>query len=755
MRLMNPWENIMITMINKPTHIQNFDHHIHILYVLSGEITIYNANVSYILPTNGFFILPNATTFDVMAAHAQCYELSLCYEFNNESPYDYEFQGDSHLGGGPLDEELIRIVNKLLELYYLEKNSATDVEVLHYYFAFLNHLEKKYYKKKTTSKGKKTKASVEEVKYYIDNNFDKDIRLSDLANMLFISEQHLSRLFSKEVGKSIRDYIQEKRLEKVKYDLLHSEDTITDIVYHAGFDNINSFNRIFKRMYKENPSSYRMKYKRESEVETINADKDEPEILHKIKHNIQNENVIQELDVYVDAGSQKKKADIIVNVHHIENLLRHDFLAQLEFFNEQVDVQYIRMPLAFDKINLKDNMYDFSYIDRVLQVVQKRNISPYFVIENLDQSVYEICHAFFKHALYRYGSCFVNCWKIEFQMHSTAITTWVHDFLAIKKMRDHMGITCSLGIGNLDISLSIESKLSLIHALKKGIKECDFLGVKAIPASKKESEYQDRKHIYEYSKKEYIAQHALEYVEILEKNNLSKTFYLTEFGLLDNVDAIYDMSMIGMLITRIYKTLRHVFAAIGFVGFSDLDYEHKEGNDKEFSGKPGIFTMHGIPKIGCYAYMFMEHIYDYVIYEDDYLIISADADENISIAAYMYLEVDSSYCSSTKISMQDEGFIFVPEKHKTIKLTIHGLSKGQHEYNFMAGIIDRNYGNAFDEWKKTSSIHCLDNDMIEYLACKSIPKKYYKKEKYTDGCIQLNIYIEPNQLVLLKLDKLY
>ena len=91
------------------------------------------------------------------------------------------------------------------------------------------------------------KQKVYELKFYIDNNFDKDIRLVDIANKLYVSDQYLSRSFSNEIGMPMNEYLIRKRLEKVRKDLLETEKSITDIAFSAGFSNINSFNRLFKK----------------------------------------------------------------------------------------------------------------------------------------------------------------------------------------------------------------------------------------------------------------------------------------------------------------------------------------------------------------------------------------------------------------------------------------------------------------------------------------------------------------------------
>jgi AraC family transcriptional regulator len=103
---------------------------------------------------------------------------------------------------------------------------------------------------------KNIKKSVE----YINRNLCNEIKLKDIAEKSFFSEFHFHRIFKKNMGMSVMNYVKEKRLEKAAYDLKFSNEKITDIAFKYQYNSEEGFNRAFKRIYQLNPSDYRKDY---------------------------------------------------------------------------------------------------------------------------------------------------------------------------------------------------------------------------------------------------------------------------------------------------------------------------------------------------------------------------------------------------------------------------------------------------------------------------------------------------------------
>lgn len=92
---------------------------------------------------------------------------------------------------------------------------------------------------------------------YISNHLYQEISLSELAQFVGLSQKYLSSLFNKEVGITLSEYIQNKRIEESKHLLSSSNHSILDIATWLGFHDQSHFTRIFKKMTGTTPKKFR------------------------------------------------------------------------------------------------------------------------------------------------------------------------------------------------------------------------------------------------------------------------------------------------------------------------------------------------------------------------------------------------------------------------------------------------------------------------------------------------------------------
>lgn len=96
---------------------------------------------------------------------------------------------------------------------------------------------------------------------YIAQNYNNaDISLGDIAKYVGISEQHLSKVFKNETGKTISAYLAEYRIERAK-ELLQKHDTNLKYVYSKiGFSDNSYFCTVFKKYAGCSPKEYKKKH---------------------------------------------------------------------------------------------------------------------------------------------------------------------------------------------------------------------------------------------------------------------------------------------------------------------------------------------------------------------------------------------------------------------------------------------------------------------------------------------------------------
>lgn len=98
------------------------------------------------------------------------------------------------------------------------------------------------------------------VKSYINENYMHEIRLSDMASLAGMSPSAFSRFFKLHTGRNLTDYIIDMRLGYASRQLVDSTNSIAEISYSCGFNNLSNFNRIFRKKKGCSPSEFRENY---------------------------------------------------------------------------------------------------------------------------------------------------------------------------------------------------------------------------------------------------------------------------------------------------------------------------------------------------------------------------------------------------------------------------------------------------------------------------------------------------------------
>ncbi|MFD2256805.1 AraC family transcriptional regulator [Luteolibacter algae] len=100
-------------------------------------------------------------------------------------------------------------------------------------------------------------ARLERVLNYIDSHWREPITLADVAEIAALHPQSLSRFFQQHLGMDFRSHLIKLRLSHAAQMLLETEQTVTEIAFSCGFNNIANFNRHFRSIYQRTPSTYR------------------------------------------------------------------------------------------------------------------------------------------------------------------------------------------------------------------------------------------------------------------------------------------------------------------------------------------------------------------------------------------------------------------------------------------------------------------------------------------------------------------
>lgn len=96
---------------------------------------------------------------------------------------------------------------------------------------------------------------------FIENNYNKNCTLANLAKYTGYDYAYLSRYFRRAVGISYNDYVNQYRISKACYLLQNNEMTVLEISNECGFNSLRSLNRHFKDQLGMPPADYRKQLK--------------------------------------------------------------------------------------------------------------------------------------------------------------------------------------------------------------------------------------------------------------------------------------------------------------------------------------------------------------------------------------------------------------------------------------------------------------------------------------------------------------
>lgn len=144
--------------------------------------------------------------------------------------------------------------SKLMEIGILQASyeNKTLVDMMHYMKKLLNKVGRQY-----GNNDAKENNYCELAKTYLEQRYMNDMNITDTADHLDISYSYLSKIFRARTGVTLTDYLNNVRIEKSKEYLSNTFLTLTEISEKVGYNNVQSYQRFFKKYVNLTPGDYR------------------------------------------------------------------------------------------------------------------------------------------------------------------------------------------------------------------------------------------------------------------------------------------------------------------------------------------------------------------------------------------------------------------------------------------------------------------------------------------------------------------
>jgi AraC-like DNA-binding protein len=157
--------------------------------------------------------------------------------------------------------EIVVLLNRIMKE---RESSEPGSEFLNYLlimelFVLLSRALKMEWENSIKLKSSKLKELIGISVSYIQNNFERDISLGEIAKYVFLSPSYFTRAFKEETGVSPISYLLRVRIDRAKELLVDTSLRISDIALNVGFSNQQRFNEMFKKYAGLTPLQYRKK----------------------------------------------------------------------------------------------------------------------------------------------------------------------------------------------------------------------------------------------------------------------------------------------------------------------------------------------------------------------------------------------------------------------------------------------------------------------------------------------------------------
>lgn len=161
------------------------------------------------------------------------------------------------------EEALLKIKACMVEMMRLKKERKTGYDLrIHSLlyemeYILITHFSCVKEKRDIVFKTQKYLNRLSEITNYLQQHYQEDIRLEDVADYFSLAPQYLSRFFKKYANISFSDYVSSIRLDYAYKDLMNTDNSILKIAMDNGFANPRSFSDAFRNVYGETPSKFK------------------------------------------------------------------------------------------------------------------------------------------------------------------------------------------------------------------------------------------------------------------------------------------------------------------------------------------------------------------------------------------------------------------------------------------------------------------------------------------------------------------
>ena len=142
-------------------------------------------------------------------------------------------------------------------MYIVHHSNSAPFHLIGHLYLFLDYLTRSSAQLFTSKHSKLQDYYIKEALTYIEQNFQNDISVEDIAAVCGLNRSYFGKIFKDAVGKSPQEFLLNYRMIKATELLKLTSLSVTDIGNAVGYPNSLHFSRAFKNVYGVSPRTWR------------------------------------------------------------------------------------------------------------------------------------------------------------------------------------------------------------------------------------------------------------------------------------------------------------------------------------------------------------------------------------------------------------------------------------------------------------------------------------------------------------------
>lgn len=155
-------------------------------------------------------------------------------------------------------KEKVNLTYSNTEIPFPTNSQAIDtLESCYYLYEMIQFISKQAEMVMNATGNPSRDTVLDDILYYIDHNYQNNIKLESIAPLFGYNSAYLGKIFSKTIGENFNSYVDHKRIEHSKELLEENKLKVYEIAEQVGYKNVDYFHKKFKKYVGMSPAEYR------------------------------------------------------------------------------------------------------------------------------------------------------------------------------------------------------------------------------------------------------------------------------------------------------------------------------------------------------------------------------------------------------------------------------------------------------------------------------------------------------------------